>query len=192
MAAAVGILVASSALVELQSSLSVRRYNIWIALILAIGPWLLLALAGVMLSLTNTRIAPLVASAKRIRSSPVLPGVPFMTFQGLPVEILSLPLPLAFCVSDPSPRIVISQMALNKLTKDELTAVLWHEYAHARLRHNSVKSALRVIAALSRFAKATRFMSQEVESLIELSADQYALRHCSTETLISARTKLKD
>ncbi|MFM6962765.1 MAG: M56 family metallopeptidase [Micrococcales bacterium] len=113
-----------------------------------------------------------------------------MSFQGLPVEVLQLPLPVALCVSKPRTRIVLSTAALEVLSEEELSAVLWHEYGHARWRHNQVRFALKTVSALSRFAKATRIMNSEVDRLLEESADKYALRHSSEKFLVSARAKL--
>ena len=184
------IAISAVSLFQLRADLEVAHHSIAEALALAIGPWLLLALAGVALSLTNRQIAPFFARSNPSRQAPILPSKPLKTFQGISVESLDLPVPIALCLNQPTKRILITSGALTILSDGEVEAVLWHEFAHLKLRHNQVRLALRLIVSVTRFVKATRVMNLEVEKLLELAADEFALRHVHRGLLVSARLKL--
>src|SRR6185437_14860823 len=54
------------------------------------------------------------------------------------VRVLDHPEPLAYCLPGPQPRIVITDGVLAALPPEELAAVLAHERAHAKGRHELV------------------------------------------------------
>jgi len=74
------------------------------------------------------------------------------------------------------------------LSKDELEALLWHELAHAKFRHNAIKSLVKIIRHLGGVVLASRVLASEVDRLCELAADNYARRRVSPEVLVSARS----
>jgi Zn-dependent protease with chaperone function len=90
------------------------------------------------------------------------------------LRVLAHPTPTAYCLPGLRRRVVLTQGTLDALPEDELAAVLAHERAHLRERHDlvlefftvlheSAPSGLRVAAAL-----------QEVRLLIEVLADRAA------------------
>ena len=76
--------------------------------------------------------------------------------------------------------ILISQFAVDHLSKNELDAVLWHELGHVKFKHFALKKLARLIGALSSRLAASRAMVTEVERLCEIAADKYALKKVSS------------
>jgi len=107
---------------------------------------------------------------------PVLPGV----------RVLDHPSAAAYCVPGLRPRVVISAGALSLLPRDELAAVLSHEHAHAKERHDLVLlpfSAL--VRALPGVSWVVRAMAA-VALLVEMRADDRARRLHTDELLAAA------
>ena len=103
---------------------------------------------------------------------------------GTPVFVVQLPFAYALATNR---EILISQFAVDHLSKNELEAVLWHELGHVKFKHFSLKRLARLIAALSSRLAASRAMVAEVERLCEIAADKYALRKVTAPTLRLAR-----
>lgn len=90
--------------------------------------------------------------------------------------ILDHPLTIAYCLPGLPSRVVLSTGTLRALTPDQLAAVLAHERAHARERHDLV---LLPFAALRRVLPGGVFVARAaaaVELLVEMRADDYACR----------------
>jgi Zn-dependent protease with chaperone function len=92
------------------------------------------------------------------------------------VRVLAHPTPTAYCLPGLRRRVVLTEGALAALPADELSAVMAHERAHLRARHDlvlefftvlheAVPARLRAVAAL-----------REVHLLIEVLADRAACR----------------
>jgi Zn-dependent protease with chaperone function len=103
------------------------------------------------------------------------------------MSILDHDLPVAYCVPGmAAPRIVVSDAALDRLAPDELDAVVAHERAHLRARHDLVLEAFTVLhRAFPRFVASDAAL-REVELLVEVLADRAALRAASPRSLGNA------
>ena len=100
--------------------------------------------------------------------------------------VLDHPTAAAYCVPGLRSRIVISAGALALLDQAELAAILAHERAHLRERHDLVLlpfTALR--RAFPRSASARRAHGA-VALLVEMLADDHALRHRPARELVTA------
>ncbi|MFC7104225.1 M56 family metallopeptidase [Nonomuraea rubra] len=107
------------------------------------------------------------------------PGVPG-------VRVLAHPSAAAYCVPGLRSQVVVSEGALKLLSEDELAAVLAHEAAHVRERHDLV---LLPFAALRRALPWSRVVADaqaQVELLVEMAADDRARRYCSPRRLATA------
>ncbi|WP_326819749.1 M56 family metallopeptidase [Streptosporangium sp. NBC_01639] len=107
------------------------------------------------------------------------PGVPG-------VRVVDHPGATAYCVPGLRSQVVVSAGTLKLLSADELTAVLAHETAHVRERHDLV---LLPFAALRRALPWSRFIAtvqNEVSLLVEMAADDVARRYCSPRRLATA------
>lgn len=98
--------------------------------------------------------------------------------------------PAAYCLPGLRRRIVLSTGALHALDQEQLAAVLAHERAHLRGRHDLVVG---FAAALERaFPRLPLFRAAraDIERLIELAADDVALRAAHPLTLAEAMLAL--
>ncbi|GGC52482.1 M56 family metallopeptidase [Hoyosella rhizosphaerae] len=94
--------------------------------------------------------------------------------------------PLAYCLPGLRQRVVVSEGALDKLAPDELDAILAHERAHLRARHDLVLEAFTAVhAAFPRVVRSKSALGA-VRLLIELLADDAALRATGATPLARA------
>lgn len=100
------------------------------------------------------------------------------------LAVLETAQPLAYCVpSLRTPRVVVSQGALDRLAPDELDAVLAHERAHLRARHDLVLEAFSVLhRAFPRWVSSGSAL-REVRMLVEVLADRTAARAAGAQAL---------
>lgn len=107
------------------------------------------------------------------------------------LAVLQTEQPLAYCVpSLRTSRVVVSQGALDRLATDELDAVLAHERAHLRARHDLVLEAFSVLhRAFPRWVSSASAL-REVRMLVEVLADRRAARAAGAEALGRAMVRL--
>ncbi|MEV0349361.1 M56 family metallopeptidase [Nonomuraea sp. NPDC050680] len=107
------------------------------------------------------------------------PGVPG-------VRVLDHPSAAAYCVPGLRSQVVVSEGALKLLSHDELTAVLAHEAAHVRERHDLVLLPFAALRRALPWSKVVCEAQAQVELLIEMAADDRARRYCSPRRLATA------
>jgi Zn-dependent protease with chaperone function len=92
------------------------------------------------------------------------------------LRVLDVPQPLAYCLPGVRSRVVVSEGALNTLADAEVSAILTHERAHLRARHDLVLEAF--TAAHAAFPRVVRSANalRAVQLLVELLADDAAVR----------------
>jgi len=92
------------------------------------------------------------------------------------LRILDVRQPLAYCLPGVRSRVVVSEGALSTLADEEVTAILTHERAHLRARHDLVLEAFTAVhAAFPRLVRSTNAL-RAVQLLVELLADDAAVR----------------
>jgi Zn-dependent protease with chaperone function len=91
--------------------------------------------------------------------------------------VVDHPAATAYCVPGLRSRIVISAGALDLLDQAELAAVLAHERAHLRERHDLVLLPFTALLRAFRWCGVAREAYAAVEMLVEMLADDRALRH---------------
>jgi Zn-dependent protease with chaperone function len=92
------------------------------------------------------------------------------------VRILDVKQPLAYCLPGVRGRVVVSEGTLNTLGDNEITAIMSHERAHLRARHDLVLEMFTAVhAAFPRFVRSASALDA-VRFLIELLADDAAVR----------------
>jgi len=107
-----------------------------------------------------------------------------------PVTVLAHPTPTAYCIPGRNHRVVLTDSTIRALPPEELAAVLAHERAHLRLRHDLVLEFFTVLhTAVPRAVRSDRGM-QEVRLLIELLADRAACRAVGTVPVARALLQL--
>jgi Zn-dependent protease with chaperone function len=147
------------------------------------APWVLLALAGVLLALVNQRLSPLFQAAKDVDLLANLVSREVMTHRG--IQVMELDIPGYFAVTK-NRKIYLSKAAF-QLPQRQLDAVLRHEMGHIKLNHELVKRFAYLIYQLLPWFAASRALKFEVERLCELSADKYALIKVYSKDLHEAR-----
>jgi Zn-dependent protease with chaperone function len=92
------------------------------------------------------------------------------------LRILGVEQPLAYCLPGVRSRVVVSEGTLTTLSDPEITAILTHERAHLRARHDLVLEMFTAVhAAFPRFVRSASALGA-VRLLIELLADDAAVR----------------
>jgi bla regulator protein blaR1 len=90
--------------------------------------------------------------------------------------VVDYPAAAAYCVPGLRSAIVISAGALDLLDQAELAAVLAHERAHLRARHDLVLLPFTALLRAFRWSATARAANQEVALLVEMLADDRARR----------------
>ena len=111
---------------------------------------------------------------------------------GAPVHLVDHPHAVAYCLPGFRPRVVLTRGALDVLDTSELDAVLAHESAHARGRHDLVIQPFIAWERTFPFLAPARQAVAAVGLLVEMLADDAALRRCGRTALRGALGKLGD
>ncbi|MBX7455153.1 M56 family metallopeptidase [Mycolicibacterium sp. 3033] len=102
------------------------------------------------------------------------------------VRILDVAQPLAYCLPGVRSRVVVSEGALNTLSDNEISAILSHERAHLRARHDLVLEMFTAVhAAFPRIVRSAHALNA-VRLLIEALADDAAVRNTGPTPLARA------
>lgn len=156
-----------------------------LALAISFTPWLALAIGGVSVALINQKLEPLFDRANQIKPLMNLGKTPLMNFMGAQISTVDLPFAYALATNR---EILISTYAKLHLSANELEAVLWHELHHLKQKHFAIKRLARLIKELSPRLAASWVMVSEIERLMEIAADRFALNHTDRVTLNYARS----
>lgn len=108
------------------------------------------------------------------------------------LRVLDGPLPMAYCVPGRSPRVVLSGPALDVLDDAQVGAVLAHEQAHLRGRHEVVMESFTAFYRAVPPPLRSRAPLDAVHQLLEMVADDAARRRCGAEPLRTALAALSD
>jgi len=100
--------------------------------------------------------------------------------------VVDHPAAAAYCVPGLRSAIVISAGALDLLDQAELAAVLAHERAHLRERHDLVLLPFTALLSAFRWSCAARQAHRAVALLVEMHADDCALRNRPARELATA------
>ncbi|GAA1015767.1 integral membrane protein [Acrocarpospora pleiomorpha] len=110
------------------------------------------------------------------RDEPRVPGV----------RVVDHPGAAAYCLPGLRSQVVVSAGTLRLLSPDELTAVLAHETAHVRERHDLVLLPFAALRWVLPWCKTVHDAHASVALLIEMAADDRARRQCSPKRLATA------
>ena len=93
------------------------------------------------------------------------------------VRILQHPTPTAYCIPGRQSRVVLSQGVLDALPEEQLEAVIAHEDAHLRGRHDLLLEFFSVVTEAVPGPLRSPEALGEVRLLVEVLADRAAVRH---------------
>lgn len=151
--------------------------------------WLLSAVVGGLLSLTLYRAGELALHTRRVRRALVaqvqLAGAPRVV-GGTLVHCCDSSAPVALSVPGRDRVIVISNSLYDGLSAEELRAVVEHERAHLRQRHSLLVQLAHLHRSCVPIFPSARAFERSVATLIELVADDAAVRTCGRETTAAA------
>ena len=109
------------------------------------------------------------------------------TVEGNPnVYVLDDPRIAAYCLPGFRPRIVLSAGVLSLLNDSEIRAVLAHEEGHAHGHHGVVMLPFASMDSLLRWMPYARHARTAVAVLLEMAADDFAVRSTETQDLARA------
>jgi hypothetical protein len=117
-------------------------------------------------------------------------GVAGLDLSGL--RILDGALPLAYCVPGRSPRVVLSGGALDVLDDRQVCAVIAHEQAHLRHRHEWVMESFTAFHRAVPAPLRSRAPLDAVRLLLEMVADDAAARRTGPAAVREALARLSD
>jgi Zn-dependent protease with chaperone function len=110
----------------------------------------------------------------------------YLALTGDGLRILDVSQPLAYCLPGVRSRVVVSEGTLTTLSDGELSAILSHERAHLRARHDLVLEMFTAMhAAFPRFVRSASALDA-VRLLIEMLADDAAVRTAGPTPLARA------
>lgn len=102
------------------------------------------------------------------------------------LRVLDVAQPLAYCLPGVRSRVVVSEGTLTSLSESEISAIISHERAHLRARHDLVLEMFTAVhAAFPRFVRSGNALAA-VRLLIELLADDAAVRTAGPTPLARA------
>lgn len=112
--------------------------------------------------------------------------VPELWGRAADLRVLAAAEPLAYCLPGLRSRVVVSDATLTSLEPEELRAVLAHERAHLRARHDLVLEAFLVLHTAFPRGVRSRSALRAVRLLVELLADDSAVRRAGPKPLARA------
>jgi Zn-dependent protease with chaperone function len=108
------------------------------------------------------------------------------------IRVLDGPVPFAYCVPGRSPRVVLSGGTLEVLDRAQVDAVLAHESAHLRHRHDVVTESFTAVYQAVPRPLRSRVPLDAVHVLLEMVADDAARRRSGAGPLRAALERLSD
>ena len=164
------------------SEIAVLGWPLWLAYILVFALTLLI---GGRLVVAAVEVA--VATRRRRAHHRIVVDLLGECPHGTPgLRVLHVPEPLAYCLPGVRSRVVLSEGTLSALSDPELAAILSHERAHLRARHDLVLEAfIAVHTAFPRFVRSGSALNA-VRLLVELLADDAAVRAAGPTPLARA------
>jgi hypothetical protein len=111
---------------------------------------------------------------------------------GEEIRVLDGALPLAYCVPGREPRVVLSDGVLRTLDSEQVDAVLAHERAHLRHKHELVMESFTAFYRAVPGPLRSKVPLDAVHLLLEMVADDAARRRTGSAPLRAALARLSD
>lgn len=164
------------------SEIQVLGWPVWVAYVVVFAVTLLI---GARLLLAALQVA--VATRRRRAHHRMVVDLLGDCRRGMNgLRVLHVSEPLAYCLPGVRSRVVLSEGTLSALSDTELAAILSHERAHLRARHDLVLEAfIAVHTAFPRFVRSGSALAA-VRLLVEMLADDAAVRTAGPAPLARA------
>ncbi|QAV70854.1 M56 family peptidase [Salinibacterium sp. UTAS2018] len=159
--------------------------------------WSLLALSGALFLtahlLLNLLVTVVYAERERARHSQLITLLSEPMTDRPGTRVINTPAPVAYCLPGALTSItVLSAGLLQLLDEEELQAVIEHERAHVRLRHDIVLIFFTAWKLSLPWLPTARNASREVALLLEMHADDNALARVTRGSLARAITVVSE
>ena len=105
---------------------------------------------------------------------------------GLGATLVDHPQPAAYCVAGRHPTVILTTGAVRALDPEQLSAVLAHEQAHLAGHHHRLRAMARIARQVLPFLPLMRDADVQVARLVELHADDAAIRARDPQALAAA------
>ncbi len=105
-------------------------------------------------------------------------------------HVIEHDVPLAYCIPGAGGRVVVTTAAVDALDQQQLAAVMAHENAHLDGRHDLVLFGAAVASSAFPWSRFFRVARSELSVLVEMLADDRALRVSDRDSLVSALVDL--
>ena len=162
------------------SEIDVLGWPLWVTYV---GVFALTLVIGVRLAVAVVQVA-IATRRRRAHHRMVVDLVGRSHTSG--VRVLDVDEPLAYCLPGVRSRVVVSEGTLTSLADNEIAAILSHERAHLRARHDLVLEMFTAVhAAFPRFVRSASALDA-VRLLIEMLADDAAVRAAGPTPLARA------
>jgi Zn-dependent protease with chaperone function len=187
LAIALAFAVAISGYFETVTQLNQNRVGsaTWFEILgISFGPWFALAVGGITLAVINQKLEPLYEASKEIKPALDVGKRSLKEHNGVTIYAIDLPIPFALATKR---EVLISSPLIANCDEMQLAAILWHETFHVRQRHYILKALARIIFQISPKLAASRALVSEVEHLLEVAADQFAVKKCGDAAVHSAK-----
>lgn len=159
----------------------------WDHTVLALGAWVALGLVGAILVVVARGFDRIRAERLLVDEAVTSVSDGATAYDGdHEYVIVPSPEPSAFSIPGPEPTVAVTQGLVDTVTSAELSAVLAHERAHLRYRHGAIIALADLNAACVPWLSAARRFAASARLLIELIADDVAVRQVGAADLISA------
>jgi bla regulator protein blaR1 len=163
------------------SEIDVLGWPLWMAYVVVFA---ITVLIGARLTVAVLQVA--IATRRRRAHHRMVVDLVGKSHHAPDLRILDVKQPLAYCLPGVRSRVVVSEGALNTLSDSEVAAILTHERAHLRARHDLVLEMFTAVhAAFPRFVRSASALDA-VRLLIELLADDAAVRAAGPTPLARA------
>ncbi|MGI4896332.1 MAG: M56 family metallopeptidase [Janthinobacterium lividum] len=149
--------------------------------------WVVATLVGVRTRRRRTRHREMV---DLLHCKEAIGGVDTALWSETGVRVLTGPGRVAYCVPGVRSRVVVSDAVLHTLTAPEVRAVLAHERAHLRARHDLVLEGFTALHASFPRVVSSRAALEAVRLLVEMLADDSARRRTGSLPLANALVAL--
>lgn len=106
------------------------------------------------------------------------------------VHVLASAIPMAYCVPGQTGRVVLTEAVVDALDPDQVQAVIAHERAHLRARHDLVREAFTALHVAFPTVVRSGVAREAVDHLLELLADDGAREHTPQADLCGALATL--
>lgn len=158
--------------------------------------WLALAASGAALSLVLTKVGSMVVAERQLRVefARLVENAAYRheVVRGLTVTFVASRQPIACALRGRTPEIMISSRLDQHLRPREIRAVIEHERAHVRGRHDLITRAAALNCACLPALLAPRELRRTTALLIELIADDRAARSTSPADVAAALRALAE